>query len=52
MTERACTAHNQPPYEAEPVRQGGLTYLVLRCPICGRPQGMRLIRKPKKDQTK
>lgn len=48
MRERACTStspkHAQ--YEAETVVSDyGPSYLVLRCTECGRPQGMRLIRK-------
>lgn len=43
--ERACTAHADTPYEAETVQRGTLTYLVLRCPRCQRPQGERLVRR-------
>lgn len=48
MRERACTSLNSKhrQYEAETVASDhGLSYLVLRCTECGRPQGMRLIRK-------
>ena len=45
-SERACTRHYKlPPVEAETVVQMGITYLVLRCAECNRPQGMRLVRK-------
>jgi hypothetical protein len=47
MRERACTRHTADPVEAETVTNGTLTYLVLRCSVCNRPQGMRLVRKPK-----
>lgn len=47
--ERACTnlapSHCAPPEVAETVSDHGLTYLVLRCQACGRPQGLRLVRK-------
>jgi hypothetical protein len=43
--ERACTAHTQDPYSAESVVRGKLTYMVLRCPVCDRPQGERLVRR-------
>ena len=43
--ERTCTAHFATSYEAEVVKQSGMTYLMLRCPTCDRPQGMRLVRK-------
>jgi hypothetical protein len=45
--ERACTRHSHDPYEAETINQSGLTYIQLRCPICHRPQGLRLVRKVK-----
>ena len=44
---RGCTAHFHEPYEAERTGSAGLTYIVLRCTICHRPQGMRLVRKPR-----
>ena len=44
--ERTCTAHFATSYEAEVV-ECGMTYLMLRCPTCDRPQGMRLVRKPR-----
>ena len=43
--ERACTAHSRGFYEAETTTEGGLRYRVLRCDVCDRPQGMRLIRR-------
>lgn len=45
--ERACTAHfHDEPIEAETTVEGnGLTYIVLRCTICNRPRGLRLVRK-------
>ena len=43
--ERACTRHFHDSYESETVIQAGMTYLMLRCPVCSRPQGMRLVRK-------
>jgi hypothetical protein len=48
--ERSCTAHfHTVPVEAETtVESNGCTYLVLRCTICNRPQGLRLVRKSKK----
>ena len=49
-SERACTRHyKQPPYKGETVVQKGITYIVLRCPECHRPQGMRLVRKNRKE---
>jgi hypothetical protein len=45
MSERACTAHSRGTHEAETVREHGLTYLVIRCDVCNRPQGMRLVRR-------
>lgn len=48
MPERSCTAHYNPePIEAEPVVQGSLNYIMLRCHQCGRPVGMRLVRRNK-----
>lgn len=47
MGERACTAHMQDPREAEVTIIGTLTYIVLRCVVCNRPQGLRLVRKQK-----
>ena len=50
-TERSCTAHlNKPPYQGETVRQLSLTYIVLRCVVCNRPQGLRLVRKPQTER--
>jgi hypothetical protein len=45
--ERPCTAHIfTTAVEAETtVEPNGLTYIVLRCTICNRPQGLRLVRK-------
>ena len=43
--EQSCTGHFKDSYEAETVKQAGMTYLMLRCPTCNRPQGMRLVRK-------
>jgi len=47
VSERACTKHNHEPVEAELVERHGLMYRVLRCPLCHRPQGMRLVRRKK-----
>jgi hypothetical protein len=45
-TERPCTAHFlRDPYEAEPYSRNGVSYLMLRCTTCHRPQGGRLVRK-------
>jgi len=52
IKERACTAHFDASYEAETVLQAGMTYIQLRCPKCDRPQGMRLVRKPRPAVTK
>ena len=49
--ERACTRHSHDPFEAETVIEHGLTYIVLRCPICSRPQGMRLVRRNQQKET-
>ena len=45
--ERACTAHFlEQSYVAETfTHTNGLTYTALRCPVCHRPQGLRLVRK-------
>lgn len=46
MRERSCTAHYKAdPRQAETVMHGRVTYIVLRCTVCERPQGMRLVRK-------
>ena len=48
MRERACTqlTHVEA-IEAETIQRFGLTYIVLRCTVCNRPQGERLVRKNK-----
>jgi hypothetical protein len=45
MSERACTRHyKQPPYEAEVIKLGKrFDEVMLRCPECHRPQGVRLV---------
>ena len=45
--DRPCSYHTDPSYEAETVQRMGLTYIVLRCTRCDRPQGERLVRKVK-----
>jgi hypothetical protein len=45
MAERTCTAHSKGTHEAETVHRHGLTYTVIRCDVCGRPQGERLVRR-------
>ncbi len=51
MRERSCTSlgrdhgFGHQPIEAEIVTNGTISYIVLRCPGCNRPQGMRLLRK-------
>lgn len=43
-SERACTRHNQLPYEAELLKRGKrFNRVMLRCTVCDRPQGERLV---------
>lgn len=45
MNERTCTAHAHEPIEAEWVLSGptNIPHLMLRCPVCDRPRGLRYV---------
>lgn len=34
-------------FEAETVKEGNITYIILRCTECNRIRGKRLVRRPK-----
>jgi len=46
LRERACTGHEyRMAVEGDLVRTGTVVYIDLRCPVCHRPRGLRMVRK-------